>query len=523
MSLTTGLSWNESERSHRLMTLIVLLLGIYSLFWGEKVSAGNGLGWDGSQYAALVRDFGSLISAGQLGSYYAQRILPSAIVHGMLRFAGAANSNENIIRSFELYNLLLIVGATLIWKRIAEKLSLSIAGRWIGFGGIFLNFASSKQAFFYPVLTDVTALFTGMLLMLLYLERRAASLLVTTVVVAFAWPVVSVCGAFLLVFLQSQLPKHVITPAVGQHRKTPLFIARLVAFGGGAVLVFSVVSYVLLIRDNASAEHACELPTLLASGVTVNVVPCTFERLLTGLPSLAALAFAMALLIGSFAFFSATVLCLRKAPAHLVVLAIVAVVGPFLVVKAISNPAIDNPSNVQRLIEFMLLPPSGKFLLPLVTLTSFWGPLVLLLCYYWRECCIEARRLGPGVVAILFVSLPLCIASEPRFVTLAWPFFVLTLVLTLERSGAMVPSRFALIALTIAYGQFWLPINIVSWQPPDFDGLLDFPKQLYFMHYGLFMSWASYFIQLLALVLSALWLYSSAERSKHRLERLQPS
>jgi hypothetical protein len=518
-SMIRDFSWNQIEGSHRLMTLIVLSLGLYSLFWGERISAGNGLGFDGRVYASMTREIGSQIATGQLGSYYAQRILPSAIVHGMLRIAEAADNNENIIRCFELYNLLLVVGACRIWKRVADKLSLSVAGRWIGFGGLFLNFQCSKQTFFYPVLTDVTALFTGTLLLMFYLERKPIGLLVTTLIGAFAWPIVSVCGALLLVFLRSEFPKQVIAPATRLRLERTPTLAQLVKFGGGGALVFSAVGNLLLMHS--SAEHTCKLPSILANGTDPSVVPCTLERMLTGLPSLAALTLALTLLIGSWAFFPAIIVGLRKTPIHLVVLAIFAVAVPSFVVKAISNPIVANPSNVRYLIEFMLLPPSGKILLPLVTLTAFWGPLVILLCLYWKECCVQARRLGPGVLGVLFISLPLGIACEPRFVTVAWPFFVLTLVLAFEHSKAIVPSRFALIALTVAYGQFWLPINIVPW-PPDHDGLLEFPKQLYFMHYGPWMSWTSFLLQLPVILLSALWLYLSAARFKRGEEKLQP-
>ena len=521
-SMIRAFSWNQSEGSHRLMTLIVLSLGLYSLFWGEKISAGNGLGFDGSQYASMTREIGSLIATGQLGSYYAQRILPSAIVHGMLRLSGAADNNENIIRCFELYNLLLVVGACRIWKRVADKLSLSVAGRWIGFSGLFLNFQCSKQTFFYPVLTDVTALFAGMLLLMFYLERKPIGLLVTTVIGAFAWPAVSVCGALLLAFLRSEFPKQVIAPVTRLRLERTPTLAQLVKFGGGGVLVFSVVGNLLLVQDHSSAEHTCELPSILATGTDPSVVPCTLERMLTGLPSLAALTLALTLLIGSWAFFPAIIVGLRKTPIHLVVLAISAVAAPSFVVNAISNPIVVNPSNVRYLIQFMLLPPSGKILLPLVTLAAFWGPLVILLCLYWRECCVQARRLGPGVVGVLFISLPLGITGEPRLITVAWPFFVLTLVLSLEHSKAIVPSRFALMALTVAYGQFWLPINIVPWLTPDRDGRLEFPKQLYFMHYGPWMSWTSYLLQLPVILLSALWLYLAAGRSKCGEEKLQP-
>ena len=52
-----------------------------------------------------VSNLGSMISEGQLSSYYAQRFLPSAIVRGMLLCSGVPMNDTNIIRGFEVYNL----------------------------------------------------------------------------------------------------------------------------------------------------------------------------------------------------------------------------------------------------------------------------------------------------------------------------------------------------------------------------------------------------------------------------------
>ena len=120
------------------MFLVVLVLGLLNFFWGERVPAGGGFGWDGVVYAHMVRNLGSMISEGQLSSYYAQRILPSAIVRGMLLCSGVPMNNTNIIRGFEVYNLVLLLGACWAWKRISGAVHLSLAGRWIGFSGIFV-------------------------------------------------------------------------------------------------------------------------------------------------------------------------------------------------------------------------------------------------------------------------------------------------------------------------------------------------------------------------------------------------
>ena len=48
-------SWNEIQGSHRLMFLVVLVLGILNFFWGERVPAGGGFGWDGVVYAHICQ------------------------------------------------------------------------------------------------------------------------------------------------------------------------------------------------------------------------------------------------------------------------------------------------------------------------------------------------------------------------------------------------------------------------------------------------------------------------------------
>ena len=236
-----ALSWREVNSSHRLMTVIVLALGVLNFFFGEIVPAGGGFGYDGVIYARLTRNLGSIISEGHLSNYYAHRFLPSAVVRGMLLLSGASFSNINIIRGFELYNLVLLVGASLVWKRIANGLSISLGGRWLGFCGLFLNFMASKQTFYYPVLTDATALFVGLLALLFYLEQRPVALLVTTIVGAFAWQIVSICGALLLLFQRVELPHGVVAPTTLTFSINPARVSRLIRFSWIVLLILSIV------------------------------------------------------------------------------------------------------------------------------------------------------------------------------------------------------------------------------------------------------------------------------------------
>jgi len=492
------------------MTGIVLALGLFNLIWGEKIQAGAGLGWDGSQYAAMVRSLDTMIENAQLGTYYAQRIFPAIIVRQMLWLSGSIDSNANIVRAFEIYNLALLVMACGIWKRIADRFPLSNVGRWIGFGGLFLSYEASKQAFYYPVLTDVSALFTALLLLMLYLEKKPVALLFTAVVGAFAWPVVSFCGALLLFFLRSKCSASAIEPDWVARLQSP-GPRRLLVIGGITILALSVVAYHWLIMEGAGVEHACRLPVITTGATAPSKVPCSLERIVTGLPSLAAFGLALFMLVGSWKFLRDIAVNFLRTPLHLVMMAAAAVILPRVIINAISNPAVPNPSNVQYLLEFIMLPPSGMVLLPWITLTAFWGPLVLLLSLHWNECCIEARRLGPGIVAVLGLSLPLGLTCEPRFVTIAWPFLVLIVTLALERAITRRYFKYVLTILIVIYSKFWLPINIVTWDANDYANILQFPKQLYFMHYGLWMSWTSYLLQVPLVLASTIWLARSTK------------
>jgi hypothetical protein len=495
------------------MFLVVLLLGLLNFFWGERVPAGGGLGWDGVLYADMVRNLGSMISGGQLNSYYAQRFLPSAIVRGMLLFSGVPMSSTNIIRGFEVYNLILLLGACWVWKRVADFFHLSLAGRWIGFSGIFVNYECSKQAFYYPVLTDVTALFIAMLLLLFYAERKPFALFITTVIGAFSWPVVSVFGALLLLFLRAKLPKDVVAPP------SPIFTASIFSLlkrVGIALIALSIIGYIIMTQIGPTLDLQCKVHAIFAHALSLFVSSCAprrehlgYERLLTALPSLFGMLIALVLLAGSRRFFYSVFVSIRRAQITLVALSIAAVLVPFCLVKAISNPGITNANSLRGLILGMILSEPGKFLLSFVTLAVFWGPVLLLVMLYWKAFCVEARRLGPGVVAILGMSMLLGLNSEPRFLTVAWPFFVLCLVLTFETAHTKASFKYVLLALTVVYAQFWMKINLAPWSQSDFEGLQNYPKQIYFMHYGLWMNWWSYSIQLIALILSAIWLHKT--------------
>lgn len=501
MQLSSYLSLREPANSHRVMTLLVLALGAFTLLLGDMVPANDGLGWDGVMYATLTRNVFQMITDGQLNSYYAQRLLPSIIVRGLLTLANLPLDNPNIVKVFFLYNWVLLLGASLLWKRIADCFTLTVSGRWLGFAAIFVNFSAAKQAFYYPVLTDVTALFVGMLLLLFYVQRRALALLITAIVGAFAWQVVGLSGAILLFFLNFTLSAESIAPAAGTAPgNSPHLLARmsrvwLMSLVAAAVIVMIAYAVEKLLGPSAAPL----LITVLHAG----------GRVATGMPALLAVIIGLALLVNSRALVVEVIAGIKRIDKRLLIMALAAVLIPWLVVRLISNPAVANPSGLGLVAQLMVMPPNRKLLLSLVTNFVFWGPMILLLLIKWEAFCVEARRLGPGYMCVIGFSTLLCLVAEPRFMTSAWPFFVLGGVLMMEKMVDRRPFFIVFAVLTVLLAQFWLKINLAPWDANAYADLDTYPKQVYFMHYGLWMSWTAYFVQLLLLGAAVVWMKKS--------------
>src|SRR5437870_4728793 len=80
--------WN-SRWTMPAVTLVILL----SLFVlnqvigppvGDRISANDGLGWDGKMYARIAKEFYGVVFQQGLNGYHLGRILPSAVVyHGL--------------------------------------------------------------------------------------------------------------------------------------------------------------------------------------------------------------------------------------------------------------------------------------------------------------------------------------------------------------------------------------------------------------------------------------------------------
>jgi hypothetical protein len=508
--------------AHRMMAAIVLVMVLTSMILGERVAVNGGLGWDGVTYAALVRNIGNVNFSNSLGTYYAQRILPSFVVRQALLLFNSTLNDQNIITAFAIMNGLICVALVDVWRRICDVLDLSIVGRWVGFTGLFINFEMSKQSMFYPVLTDPMALILSALLLLFYLKRKLLAILIVSGIGAFCWPTLAVTGAILCFFM----PKSSYVPAPSAalvEQAKPEFRRFYWLLASTTLLMIFLtlpIAHSACVEGLGTFDIFGYLPNNIANKFRNSESlkdPCLLaQQAFTAVPSFMLLAFGMVILIWPLLGKLSLIDIFTRQRMACAAVAVAIMVLAWGGIKLISSAIVSNPSSILLLVRLMILPPVGKIFLPLVSLGAFWGPCLIYVVVAWSRISEEARNLGIGIVAVLCFSLPFGLVGEPRFLTTVWPILV---TLTAVVLGRPHPGRIygALILGSLLLAQFWLPINIVPWPPGVFANLEEFPKQLFFMHYGLWMGWIGYGVQ--AVILAAVgWLLYQSSASDQKSE-----
>ena len=497
----------DVKNNHALMALITIVIGVLSMDFAAnwKIIEGQG---DQFIYLDLAKNLKLMISDGRLSDYYAKRILPSLVVSSSLDLLGFQISDRSIIRGFYIYNMILIIGSGIIWKKIADSFSFSIAGRWFGFAGLFMSYQATTQTWLIPVMTDVTALFVGMLLLFFYIKKNALGICAVAIVGSFAWQIVGISGVILLIFMRQTVLLKFMEPVANTVDINKKFLRWMFV-----IYIYIVVMSLLglLLMNFMEFELRKYIPHFLG-----------FRCLITGLPSLTAVAVGLIILMDSFSNIRDMILSIVKVEIKLITLAFIVIAIPQLIIFQISNSNLPYVSGISSIVKIIVTPPDGKIFLPLVTLLVFWGPMVVFIVLNWYKFGVEARKLGVGFIGIITLGLPLCLTTEPRFVTSVWPFFVLGSVIVFEKS-VFNPLFFrGYMIWSILLAQFWLLINPFNLGDFINKNFLAIRQEFFRDHYGLWMSWDGYWLNLLFTLSCLFWMKkqlsktSSTNKNLHR-------
>ena len=478
------------------MVLSMLLFGIFSFLFAALIPIGHGYGWDGLNYGTWAQDFYNRIIVEGVHSYHAQRILPSAIIHYTMRLFEVSMDpqheieifkiSQNIITGFKIYNLILLVFGTYVWTLILEELKLGKKGKWLGFIGLFINFAILKDHWFEPVKLDPTALFLGVLLLYFYLKNKSTAVLIVSIIGAFCWPTALALGGLLYIFPKKQLNDHPISAnasaAVG---------VIVVSIMLTAVLSVLYVYYVVTLPNYFGFEP------IDSSLLALSVIALLIYMYLVTKP----------ILTNKFLYNFKNIIESLKLKNLMILIVIVVIIKIAHYYLSNKTTEVDHVGSfVYYIIRLSIQRPLVFFVGHVV----YFGPLVILMMLLWKSICKIIFQYGIGLTLFFLINIIISINSESRQLIFALPFFVAFTVKTLEPIQIKPYYYWIFGVIALLYSKVWYSlegINTFDWHITD--DFFSFPFQRYLMNIGSYMNAQMFFLQGTVILVTAILFYYS--------------
>jgi hypothetical protein len=481
--VTWSSGWNLSEAVDRrdAIAMTGLLVAALGALWilGELIPVGEGFGFgDGRTYGQIGMSFPEFR---YVDEYRMARILPGLAVNTVHRLVPGEATVVSTVWLFRFMNVTLLAAGSAVWYSLVRELSIRRAAAWIGFGGLFLNFAHLKFALYYPTLTDTAAFAFGMLLLYAFVKGNVALTGAVAVAAAFISPVLAVCALLLFV-----VPRIDVAPLTGDHPGVSrVATAAAVAAGIAAGAFLWRVDERLGGTIVSGGDRVWENWLWVSVGIVALYLAAASRPLLLSL--LASGREAAVRLAGSKP--RARRLLARAAAA----LALTAgALGLYQLGVDVTARRMD------VLFDRMLYTSIARPLAFGIAHVAHFGPILILTVLLWPGIGRIVHRFGPGLVLLFGGILLLGLTSESRTITAVLPFVVLATVLAADELEWRPWGVGVLTVLALAVSRFWFPLN----QGPIDEGpALEFPAQFYFMNFGPWMSGRSYTI--FAVVLAA--------------------
>lgn len=470
------------SKIHNLISILIIgivtIWYIYSFFYGERVWAGNGAGWDGVEYAKKAMDFHNYLFTNKISSYYLMHSLPSAIVYYVsLLFNIPLKNVGDVVNAFLIYQFILIAISALYVNKVAELLKFRTKTKYILFLSLYATLPLLKKFLYLPVGTDITAFVFGVICYYYYLKRNIGLLFLFSFLGAFVYPSMIYAGTVLVAFCTYSLMNDVKRFKFSKlFKKADYIFIGVYAAGIFLVLKNGYVSKYGSQQLNPYLMHV-SIPVILfflyrtLKGMSIyeNVKEIYIIRLLKSFAS------------GLIYFFSV-----------------------FFIVKILSNGS-GGGLSINEFIEAIVY---GSIVNPLVSLVchiSYYGPLVLLIIVFWKRISEEIKKEGLGTFIFILMYIILSLGRESRQFINAWPVFVFITCKYLnkiELSWRFV-GLFGLVSLI--YSKVWFTVNVDGISTSN--SLLEFPAQRFFMMNGAWMSTQTYLVHLLVTIILFLIMY----------------
>lgn len=479
------------------MPLIILVWGGFYFFYGPIINVDGGLGYDGHYYGHYANRFISMVFGDKIDSYRIQRIFPSFMVYLGMNILNIKNSFYNIIKFFQIYNLVLLQISALLWFAIAGHFKLKLKYVWLGFVFWFLNFGVAELSFYYPVLTDATALCLGFFLLYAHLKNKLLLKIVITFCGSFTWAGFLILGIILILFPVSFKPELSEYGTQKQSLKKRFFVFLLpLPFFIEGIYHFrrflnnERIPYIETDLINQTLYISVFLNFLLMAYFFSFYLPENMS--LKDYPSLIRKVF-------SSLNFKNILICIAL---------FITVTG---IQRYLGNEDLPTDNSFSKMFYLMSLYGATKPLVYVFLYINYFGPIFILFFLYMKKFTGVLYELGFGVYLFFIIPFLTIFATESRMNLYFLPFFLLPAILMLSKAD--ITGKICLILTFIAF--LFSKIYIPMFNMPDsVPNKLTFHNQILYINFFTISNRSYLFLLIVITVITLLLLYAFKKSGK---------
>ncbi len=370
------------------MLAIVFAWGMFSIFSGETIPVHEGCGYDGVIYADTAMHFDALFK-NPVPDKRIQRFIPSGIVYGALKLLRMPLTMPNISRGFKGLNFVLLLASVWIFSRSADRMGLGTVPRWVAFTAIFVNFASVKMPYYNPVLTDTSGFFLGMLLFYFFTADSAPGMFFTALAGAFTWPTVPYYALLLMCF-----------------KKTPSGFPRIPFWVRAALSAVFTGVFFWALQESFVRLGGTFLTGINDPGTGSIRVDPALAAVSTAL-SLLFLFLTMVTFLSDGRWIRPSEVLKEFRPARFLAMALL-FAGVLWLLHVSPPPVASSPMKSDYLTLAVQVTLTRCIALPLIYILShiiYFGPIVYVIIFYWKNVCEEISSLGMGLGLCFLMNL----------------------------------------------------------------------------------------------------------------------
>jgi hypothetical protein len=446
---------------------LILYYGLFYIAFGEifpwKISV------DGMVYSSFITDFTKSIF---FDSYYVQRILPSLIVRVFFKIFSINMSTPNIVTAFQILNVVSIMLSCYFLKQIFILFKITLKNQMLAFALFLFNFGIIKFPFYMPVLTDTFAMMLSTALLYYYLKNNIPGLVISTLFLAFTWPMAYYQGLLLIAF-----------PITALTNNPPLKWQKIAIYGTSSlyILVLCII-FVFIEKLDSTVAHVIridrDLLPLSLLGVTLFyffISKLFFNKTLLDIP-----------------------LFLKKINYKRLLISFCAFANVYIIIYLLK----PNPVSLYSITRILYAPIISGLIKPLIFIVadaSYFGIIVCLLFLFWTSFCKTVSQLGWGLVAAFALNLFLFgIVIETRCLINLLPWLIIFLIKAVNKYSFSKSFYFVVGLMCVFASKIWLLLNNNEGYPPmhlDKNGSSGFPDQKLWLNIGPWMNQLMYYVQ----------------------------